>query len=273
MTSSLRAAAVAAAVLALAAAGCKSNDSGTGSPGGGSSGTPAAGGSARTALDGLPVRALGPQTGYTRERFGPAWADTDHNHCDTRDDILRRDLTKDVVSGGCKVTSGLLADPYTGRQVRYTRGRSEVDIDHVVALSDAWRTGAAGWTAQRREALANDPLNLLAVDASTNRGKGDGDASTWLPRNAGFRCEYVSRQVAVKRTYGLWVTPAEKKAIADVLAGCPHQKLPTAPRPSTTASPYPNCAAARAAGAAPLHRGDPGYAPALDRDADGTACS
>lgn len=146
----------------------------------------------------------------------------------TRDDILKRDLTGVRFTGGrCKVASGTLADdPYTGTTVPFVRGRSKVDVDHVVALSDAWQKGAGTWDAETRRRFANDPLNLLAVDASTNRRKSDGDAATWLPPNKAYRCTYVARQIAVKKKYGVWVTGGERDAMKRVLAGCPQQKLP-----------------------------------------------
>jgi uncharacterized protein DUF1524 len=152
----------------------------------------------------------------------------------TRDDILRRDL-KDVkfTGGTCKVSSGVLrSDPYSGEEVTYRRGRSQVDIDHVVALSDAWQKGAKYWDPSKRIALANDPLNLLAVDASANRGKGDGDTATWLPANKSYRCTYVAAQVAVKKKYRLWVTAAEKAAMRKVLSACPAQDLPSGGNPT-----------------------------------------
>ena len=185
--------------------------------------------------------------------------------------------------------------PTPALQVHYVRGgASEVDIDHVVAEADAWRTGAAGpglWT--RRTAVANDPLNLLAVGASVNRGKGDADAAEWLPPNTGFRCAYVARQVAVKARYTLWVTPAEKSAMGQVLATCPAQPLPAggappAPAPASSAAPappapapapstaagldprFPTCTAAKSAGYGPYVRGvDPEYPWYEDRDGDG----
>lgn len=178
----------------------------------------------------LPVKPLDPLTGYGRTaKFGEAWIDVDHNGCDTRDDILKRDLKKTVFRAGtkgCIVTAGVLADPYTGTSITYKRGASKVDIDHSVALSDAWQKGAQQWTADKRRDFANDPLNLLAVDASTNRRKSDGDTATWLPPNSAFRCSYVARQVAVKKKYGLWVTAAERDAMRKVLGGCPNQPLP-----------------------------------------------
>ena len=191
-------------------------------------------GSALAAVDGLTVKGRAPKTGYSRRTFGPEWSDTDHNHCDTRDDILKRDLRKTSYRDGakqCIVVSGTLADPYTGKQIRYTRGASKVDIDHAVALSDAWQKGAQQWADGKRRDFANDPLNLLAVDSSTNRRKSDGDTATWLPPNTGFRCAYVARQVAVKKKYGLWVTSAERDAMRKVLGGCPREPLPgRAPR-------------------------------------------
>ncbi|MEU2228001.1 HNH endonuclease family protein [Streptomyces sp. NPDC018347] len=192
------------------------------------------GGAALAAADSLTVKGRAPKTGYSRERFGTAWADTDSNSCDTRDDILKRDLKNVRFTGGtCKVSSGLLdPDPYSGKEISYRRGRSQVDIDHVVALSDAWQKGAKYWDPGKRIALANDPLNLIAVDASTNRGKGDGDAATWLPPDKAYRCPYVAAQVAVKKKYGLWVTTAERSAMKKVLAGCPDQKLPSGGNPT-----------------------------------------
>jgi hypothetical protein len=196
------------------------------------------GATALALLAGVPVKGRAPRTGYDRDRFGPAWTDnTDdplgHNGCDTRNDILRRDLvdlTLKPGSHGCSVLSGTLVDPYTGNRIAFQRGvatSARVQIDHVVALSDAWQTGAQYWPEQRRVELANDPLELLAVDGPTNEAKGDGDAATWLPPNKSFRCRYVARQVAVKTKYHLYVTTAERDAISGVLAGCAGEPLPT----------------------------------------------
>lgn len=255
---------------------------------------------AAAALAQLPRKGRAPMTGYDRLRFGPAWTDAvnaagGHNGCDTRNDVLRRDLTGlRLRSGGCVVTAGVLNDPYTGRRIVFARNaqnRGKVQIDHLVALGDAWQTGAQGWSAVKRVQLANDPLNLLAVDGPTNESKRDADAASWLPRPA-FRCAYVARQIAVKRKYGLWVTTAEGAAMARVLRSCPGRPLPTAaststppiarsapPKPRRTPVPrrggavyYANCDEVRAAGKAPLHRGQPGYRPGLDRDGDGLAC-
>lgn len=179
----------------------------------------------RRALEALPVRALAPDDGYTREQFGAAWTDVDRNGCDTRNDVLRRDLTDvrlDPETHGCVVLRGRLDDPYTGRVIAFARGPTSatVQIDHVVALDDAWRTGAQAWSASTRLAYANDPAVLLAVDGDANQRKGAGDASQWLPANVGYRCVYVLRQVRIKAAYGLWVTPAEHDAMARALRSC-----------------------------------------------------
>jgi hypothetical protein len=278
----------------------------------------------------LPIKGRAPKTGYDRALFGQAWADVDRNGCDTRNDILQRDLTGITFTNSvpCKVQSGTLADPYTGTSISFLRGSgtsSKVQIDHVVALSDAWQKGAQQLTTEQRTAFANDPLNLQATDGPTNQKKRDGDAATWLPPNKGFRCEYVARQISVKATYSLWVTQAEHDAMARILADCAGQLAPTnqqasvpspvpaavepapvvpapapvpaapapvappapapvapapvAPAPVVPAAPAPaaavyfaNCAAARAAGAAPIFAGQAGYRAALDRDSDGVAC-
>lgn len=191
----------------------------------------------------LPIKGRAPKTGYDRAQFGQAWADVDRNGCDTRNDILKRDLTGVSYTNSvpCKVQSGTLADPYTGKTISFVRGSatsSAVQIDHVVALSDAWQKGAQQLTAEQRSAFANDPLNLQATDGPTNQQKGDGDAATWLPPNKGFRCDYVARQVSVKATYGLWVTQAEHDAIARILGDCAGQLAPTnqrAPAPVAVA--------------------------------------
>jgi hypothetical protein len=266
--------------------------------------TAAARTSALAALAAVEVKGRAPRTGYARDDFGSGWVDVDHNGCDTRNDVLARDLTADTFKPGthdCVVLTGVLADPYSARTINFLRGQGTseaVQIDHVVALSDAWQKGAQGMVPARRTAFANDPLNLLAVDGPLNMAKGDGDAATWLPPNKAYRCAYVARQVAVKVSYGLWMTQAEKNAIATVLASCPNEPLPggvvaqipepvaapapapapkPAPKPAPAPAPapsayYANCDAARAAGAAPVRVGDPGYSRKLDRDGDGIGC-
>ncbi|MEZ0446494.1 HNH endonuclease family protein [Cellulomonas sp. ICMP 17802] len=207
----------------------------TPSPGGPAStpGPEAPAPSALAAVALLPVKGRAPKSGYDRELYGQAWKDVDRNGCDTRNDILRRDLTDQLLkpgTNGCVVATGTLLDPYSGTAIAFVRGQgtsSLVQIDHVVALSDSWQKGAQQWDAATREAFANDPLNLLAVDGALNQQKGDGDTATWLPPNKGYRCAYVARQVAVKYAYGLWVTQAEQDAMVRVLSTCPSQPLPT----------------------------------------------
>ncbi|WP_246097865.1 GmrSD restriction endonuclease domain-containing protein [Rhodococcus spelaei] len=288
-------------------------------------------GAANTALaqlDTLPVKGRAPKTGYDRALFGQAWSDDvtvagGHNGCDTRNDILRRDLADVTLkpgSNGCTVLTGTLADSYTGTTVAFTRGSGTsraVEIDHVVALSDSWQKGSQQLDEQTRRNFANDPRNLQAVDGPTNQRKGDGDAATWLPPNKEYRCTYVSRQIEVKAAYNLWVTAAERDAMARVLGDCgaaPARVVPAAdptehrqavttvppapaprsapapaaapvpfvappapapaaalPAPSATVS-YASCSAVRAAGAAPIYAGQPGYSRKLDRDGDGVAC-
>ncbi len=180
------------------------------------------------ALTKLEIKGRAPKTDYAREQFGANWLVK--NGCDTRNIILHRDLINAVVDESCNVVSGTLNDPYAGKVIEFKRGSSTsnaVQIDHVVALSDAWQKGAQQWTLNQRIALANDPLELLAVDGAANLEKSDSDAATWLPSNKSFRCEYVARQIAVKQKYNLWVTSAEHDAIALVLTKCSNQLLPS----------------------------------------------
>ena len=186
---------------------------------------------ARELLPQLEVKGRAPKTGYDRDLFGQAWSDDvgvefGRNGCDTRNDILKRDLQELTFRPGtrdCVVLTGVLNGPYTGERIEFTRGRdtsTRVQIDHVVALSDAWQKGAQQLTVDQRREFANDPLNLLAVSGRANQQKGDGDTATWLPANRAFRCSYVSRQVLVKERYGLWVTQAERDAMDRILVGC-----------------------------------------------------
>ena len=189
-------------------------------------------GMATAVLETLAVKGRAPKTGYTRAQFGPAWADVDRNGCDTRNDILKRDLTSITYRAktrNCVVESGTLVDRYSGETINFVKGNissMEVQIDHVVALSNAWQTGAFKLTADQRRALSNDPLNLFAVKGRLNSQKGDGDAATWLPPLKSFRCSYVAQQIAVKAKYSLWVTAPEKAAMVSILAKCPTQKVP-----------------------------------------------
>ena len=192
------------------------------------SNTQAAPKDALAALNNLEVKGRAPKTGYARSQF-PHWSDPDRNGCDARNDTLKRDLTDITYKVGtrdCKVIAGQLLDPFSGKVITFSTTKVVIDIDHVVALSNAWQTGAAYFDKGKRSQIANDPLNLLAVDSKLNRQKGDGDAATWLPPSKAFRCEYVARQVAVKAKYGLWVTKPEKVAIDKILSTCVGQKLP-----------------------------------------------
>lgn len=180
------------------------------------------------ALASLPIKGRAPKTNYSREQFGGGWERIDD--CDMRNYILARDLIETTfVTPSCKVASGILSDPYGGKRIAFTRGpetSDDVQIDHIVALSDAWQKGAQSLTREQRVSLANDPLELLAVDGDLNQQKGDGDAATWLPPNKTYRCEYVARQIAVKKKYSLWVTRSEYDAMASILQSCPSQKIP-----------------------------------------------
>lgn len=263
----------------------------------------------------LEVKGRAPKTGYDRDAFRYRALDLDRNGCDTRNDILRRDLTDVTLkpgSNGCVVEQGVLADPYSALRISFTRGTAtsnDVQIDHVVALSDAWQKGAQRWDADTLATFGNDPLNLLAVDGPLNGQKGDGDAATWLPPNKAFRCQYVARQIAVKHAYGLWVTAAEKTTMERILAACPDEPLPTEgtrivvtttgtkaptakpspkpnpkpspkPSPKPTAKPEPStdpkfgtCKAAKSAGYGPYYAGqDDEYSWYQDRDGDGVVC-
>ncbi len=179
---------------------------------------------ARALLATLPVKGKAAGTGYDRTgEFGSAWIDVDHNGCDTRNDVLARDLSRIVRQGPCKVMTGTLVSPYTGATIDFVRGNTTstlVQIDHVVALENAWRTGAQQLSQSEREALANDPSNLFAVDGRSNSQKRSGDAATWLPANTAFRCTYIEHQVTVKAKYRLWVAPAERDAMVRVLDAC-----------------------------------------------------
>lgn len=184
-------------------------------------------------LETLAVKGRAPKTGYERSQFGPAWSDVDRNGCDTRNDILNRDLTSIIYKSGtrdCVVLSGVLVDPYSGEKIAFERGANssmDVQIDHIVALSNAWQTGAFKLSYEKRREFANDPMNLVAVKGRLNAQKGDGDAATWLPPLKSVRCAYVSQQIVVKAKYGLWVTPPEKTAMQSLLAKCPGFKAPT----------------------------------------------
>ncbi|WP_348519402.1 HNH endonuclease family protein [Bifidobacterium sp. ESL0790] len=190
-------------------------------------------------LDGLPVDDHPSTSGYDRDSFGYNTTDDDGNGCTIRDDVLARDM-KSVRFGAsrassgpsapaCQVRAGELADPYTGKTIHFVRGprtSAAVQIDHVVALENAWQSGASQWDSDERMQFGNDGLNLLAVDGPANQEKGSASAAYWLPANRGFQCQYVARQVAVKHKYQLSVTTQERESISKVLRTCPAQQLP-----------------------------------------------
>lgn len=189
----------------------------------------ATGTKATTLLAKIPVKGRAPQTGYDRDLFSDGWGDI--GDCDTRNYILRRDL-KSITwrsSPRCTVATGILNDPYTAKKIYFVRGvgtSNAVQIDHVVAVSDAWQKGAQKLSSRLRYAFYNDPLNLMAVDGLTNQRKSDSDAASWLPPNKKYWCSYVSRQIGVKYKYKLWVTSAERSAMSRVLKTCPKQLVP-----------------------------------------------
>ena len=174
----------------------------------------------------LEVKGRAPKTGYKRTEFYNGWPDIDG--CNLRQRILKRDFGDTAVTDEkCNVIAGKFYEPYTGEVMEFhTRKEISkgVQIDHVVALSDAWQKGAQYKTSEVRYRIATDPLNLIAVQAAANQQKSDGDAATWLPHNKSFRCQYVARQISVKFKYELWVTEAEKNAMSQILASCPEQK-------------------------------------------------
>ena len=175
-------------------------------------------------LEKLEVKGRAPKTGYKRDEFYGGWPTVEG--CNLRQKIIKREFGDTAVLDGCNVVAGEYEEPYTGEYKKFST-RDEiskgVQIDHVVALSDAWQKGAQYLEREVRYNIATDPLNLLAVDAAANEKKSDGDAATWLPSNKKFRCQYVARQVSVKYKYSLWVTDAEKEAILRVLANCPNE--------------------------------------------------
>jgi hypothetical protein len=186
---------------------------------------------AQAALGSLRVADKGSLAGYERDCehgagcvFGPAWADVDANGCDQRDDVLHRDLTQIRVRAGtqgCVVTSGTLADPYTGTTVPFTKSDAgEVPIDHVVPLAAAWVQGAASWTGAQRDAFAHDLDNLIATTREQNSAKGDSTAEEWVPPNPAYGCSYATVVVTVKQEYALSVTAGEADALHRLLATC-----------------------------------------------------
>lgn len=264
-------------------------------------------------LETLEVKGRGPKTGYERAMFGDGWLDLDKNGCQTRDEILQRDMIEFYSEDGCKVLTGVLLDPYSGKNINFVRtgqmgpdgkkgDSSAVQIDHVVALSDAWQKNAPRWDQAKREQFANDPLNLLAVDGPLNSQKSDSDAASWLPPNKDFRCTYVSLQVQVKAKYAVAVTSAEKDAMKRVLNTCSDDPANAQTTPRDLESPieetiepvpevtletessettpggtlydprFSTCAEAKAEGYGPYLESSQEYSWYQDGDGDGTAC-
>ncbi|MFF9816389.1 HNH endonuclease family protein [Streptomyces sp. NPDC014006] len=176
---------------------------------------------ARALIQKVATKGRGPKTGYERDKFGYAWMDSvpgdvpyAHNGCDTRNDLLKRD-GQDVrfrKGSNCVVVSMTLHDPYTGKSIAWTKSRATtVQIDHVMPLSYDWQMGASRWAKDKREAIANDPLNLLPVDGPANGAKSDSGPATWLPPDKRIRCAYAVRFAQVSLKYALPVTAADKQ--------------------------------------------------------------
>ncbi|MFB9834553.1 HNH endonuclease family protein [Actinoallomurus acaciae] len=175
---------------------------------------------ARKELAGLKEAKPDSMTGYSRRQFGPAWKDVDHNGCDTRNDILARDLDDAKKRNKCVVISGTLDDPYTGKQITFAKAHAvEVQIDHIFPLGLAWRMGADHWTEEKRTELANDRDNLLAVWGRPNEQKSDKGPSEWQPQKS-FQCTYAEKFIAVADEYHLSVTQADHDELGDMLDTC-----------------------------------------------------
>jgi hypothetical protein len=242
-----------------------------------------------------------PQGDYRREEW-PHWADVDGNGCDARQDAL---IAWSIVpatvnrAGTCKVVAGSWVSPY---DLKASNNSGDFDVDHLVPLANAFDSGGWSWSTERRRAFANNPGELVVASASSNRSKGADTPDQWRPPNRDSWCAYADGWVKVKSSWGLTVTTAERDALGQMLDTCgiagPVWPLggtaftaPEGPPPSgaETGAPvapvvpppgpsvggdvyYANCTAARAAGAAPIYSGQPGYRTALDGDKDGVAC-
>lgn len=234
-------------------------------------------------------------SGYDRSYF-PHWIWI--GSCNTRGLVLKRDSEVPTTTrGACTVETGRWRSYYDGLVLTQAR---EIDIDHMVPLAEAWRSGANTWTTPTRESFANDlgyRWSLIPVSASSNRSKSDGDPASWIPKKT-YQCRYAKNWVTVKYRWSLSVDQSERNALTRLIQACadPSIKVPTKAtirHGSTNSSSskagnnrhqgqsqlkressvhYRTCADARRAGAAPLRRGDPGYSRHLDRDNDGIAC-
>lgn len=179
---------------------------------------------ARSILRGIEVSPAGSMAGYSREEFphwaadgtGFGWEEPDGS-CDVRDDALVRDGRGVEVDEECSITAGRWLDPFTGTTLTDS---GDVDIDHIVPLANAWRSGASDWNEGQREAYANDPGVLLSVDDGANQIKGDKGPEAWLPPNAEYHCEYARRWISIKHDWNLTVNPQEKSALQELLQGC-----------------------------------------------------
>ncbi|GHD14990.1 lipoprotein [Streptomyces violarus] len=184
---------------------------------------------ARAVIEKVGTKGRGPRTGYERDEFGYAWKDSaprdvpfSHNGCDSRNDLLKRDGEDLRFRSGsdCVVMALTLNDPYTGKVIEWTKSRAtKVQIDHVMPLSYDWQMGASRWTKDKRESIANDPLNLVPVDGPTNSAKGDSGPASWLPPNKTIRCSYSVRFAQVSLKYDLPVTAADKGMMLRQCAG------------------------------------------------------
>jgi hypothetical protein len=173
----------------------------------------------RPAASAPSATAATPPPDYSRDEFGTGWTDPDHNGCDARQDTIRAATTNRVTAGPCKITQADIRDRYTGRTYPGANP-SAFDIDHVVALHDAWNSGAYTWTRAKRIAFANDPADLVLTTASANRSKGDQDPSTWAPASHDGACFYARTYRAIKLRWRLHTTPAQRSAIRRTLATC-----------------------------------------------------
>lgn len=179
--------------------------------------TPVSAATARTYLGQLAVKPEGSSTGYSRDKF-PHWI-TQSGACNTREVVLKRDGTSVVQDSSCAAVSGSWYSPYDG--ATWTAA-ADLDIDHVVPLSEAWRSGASSWTTASRQAFANDLTRpqLIAVTDNVNQAKGDKDPAEWLPSRTDYRCMYSRMWVHVKYYWKLSVDSAEKSALQSILNGC-----------------------------------------------------
>jgi hypothetical protein len=179
--------------------------------------TPPSASTAATELASLTVKAEGSTSGYSRDLF-PHWI-TQSGTCDTREQVLKRDGTGVTVNSSCQPTAGSWYSVY---DATWVTSSSSIDIDHIVPLAEAWKSGANAWTTARRQQFANDLsiAQLIAVSASSNRSKGDSDPAAWKPTNTSVHCIYAREWIWVKYTYGLSLQSAEKTALQQMLGTC-----------------------------------------------------